>query len=258
MVNLPIAFYKSLTSQHSKEYGEISQDSLGKVTWMGGTYVTGVHKSDKNEGIVLGYRKGARSEVLYDSFDYGNSAIPMSILREAEIRPLFSGKKMEAISRIRYVDAQKTLLLCSERFWEKQGIRGGSSSTDEIIRMIAYPSDHAFCNPNTLGYSPEEYGVFVASYNVDQDAVRLGNTVPISRYRLINRLVEEVHGLPKGYLNSKVMAAKTVDWNRGMWTQGAFCYFLPGQKKDFLYVSTMPEYNNRVFFAGEHASTKNA
>jgi monoamine oxidase len=258
MVNLPIAFYKSLTSQHPKEYGELSQDSLGKVTWMGGTYVTGVHKSNKNEGIILAYRKGTGSEIMYDSFDYGISAVPMSVLREAEIRPLFSGKKMEAISRIRYVDAQKTLLLCSERFWEKQGIRGGSSSTDEIIRMISYSSDHAFCDLNTPGCSPEEPGVLVASYNIDQDAVRLGNTVSISRYRLINRLVEKVHGLPKGYLDSKVITAKTVDWNKEMWAQGAFCFFLPGQKKDFLFVSTMPEYNNRVFFAGEHASTKNA
>jgi monoamine oxidase len=33
--------------------------------------------------------------------------------------------------------------------------------------------------------------------------------------------------------------------------------FLPGQKSDFLYVSSTPEYDNRVFFAGEHTSTKN-
>jgi monoamine oxidase len=100
--------------------------------------------------------------------------------------------------------------------------------------------------------------VLLASYNFLQDAIRLGNAIPVLRSRLINRLVEEVHGLPEDYLRSKVLAAKTVDWNREMWAQGAFCYFLAGQKKDFLYVSTMPEYNNRVFFAGEHASTKNA
>lgn len=258
MINLPVAFYKSLTSQYPEEYADIPQGSLGKVTWMGGTYVTGVHKSDKNEGIVLTYRRGAGSELMYDSFDYGICAVPMSILREAEIKPLFSGRKMEAINRIRYVDAQKTLLLCSERFWEKQGIRGGASSTDKIIQMISYPSDHAFCDPGSKGCSPEEPGVFAASYNIDQDAVRLGNTIPMLRYRIIKRLVEEVHGLPRGYLNGRVIAAKTVDWNREMWALGGFCYFLPGQKKDFLYVSTTPEYNNRVFFAGEHASTKNA
>jgi monoamine oxidase len=258
MVNLPISFYRSLTSRYPKEYGDIPQGALGKVTWMGGSYVLGVHEANDNKGIVLAYRKGTVSEILYDSFDYAISAVPMSLLREAYIRPRFSGRKMEAISRIRYVDAQKTLLLCSERFWEKQGIKGGSSATDEIIQMIAYPSDHAFCNPDTTGCSPEDPGVLLASYNFLQDAIRLGNALPVIRFRLINRLVEEVHGLPEDYLRSRVLAAKTVDWNREMWAQGAFCYFLAGQKKDFLYVSTMPEYNNRVFFAGEHASTKNA
>ncbi len=258
MANLPVSFYRSLTSRYPREYGNISQDSLGKVTWMGGTYVTGVHESKDNKGIVLGYRRGTGAEIIYDSFDYGICAVPMSLLREANIKPLFSGRKMEAISRVRYVDAQKTLLLCSERFWERQGIRGGSSSTDEIIQMVSYPSDHAFCNPDKTGCSSEDPGVLLASYSILQDAIRLGNALPVIRYRIINRLVEEVHGLPEEYLSSRVMAAKTVDWNREMWAQGAFSYFLAGQKKDFLYVSTMPEYNNRVFFAGEHASTKNA
>lgn len=258
MAKLPFAFYKSLTSKDPGEYGGIPRESLGQVTWMGGAYVTGMHKSDRDGRLILGYRRGAGNKVTYDSFDYGICAVPMSILREAEIRPHFSGEKMNAINRIRYVDAQKTLYLCKERFWEKQGIKGGSSTTDEIIQMIGYPSDHSFCTPETAGCSPEEPGVLLASYNIDQDAVRLGNMLPIMRYRVINRLVGEIHGLPKGYLDDMILDSKTVDWNREMWAQGGFCYFLPGQKRDFLYVATLPEYDNRVFFAGEHVSTKNA
>lgn len=258
MVNLPYAFYRSLMSKNPGEYGDIPLEALGRVRWMGGTYVTGVHKSEKDGRIVLGYRRGIGEEIKYDSFDYGICAVPMSILREAEIRPRFSGAKMDAINRIRYVDAQKTLFLCSERFWERQGIKGGSSTTDEITQLTGYPSDYAFCTPNTKGCSPDEPGVLLASYNIDQDAVRLGNMVPIMRFRVIQRLLEEVHGLPRGYLDGKVLDSKTVNWNREMWAQGGFCYFLPGQKKDFLYVATQPEYDNRVFFAGEHVSTKNA
>jgi monoamine oxidase len=54
------------------------------------------------------------------------------------------------------------------------------------------------------------------------------------------------------------MSTKTVDWIKEPWFHGAFQVFLPGQKKNYLYAASIPEYNNRVFFAGEHASTKNA
>jgi monoamine oxidase len=45
-------------------------------------------------------------------------------------------------------------------------------------------------------------------------------------------------------------------WNTASNYLGALVCTLPGQKPLFSYIMRQPEYNNRVFFAGEHVSTK--
>lgn len=258
MVNLPLAFYKSLTSPNPVEYPNIPQDAIGKVNWKGGTLATGVYKSDVNGKVIISYTILPHTKESFETFDYVIFATPMSVLRGLTIRPLFNGEKMQAIKEIIYQDAQKTLFLCKERFWEKQGITGGMSITDKIIATIHYPQDHAYCMQNTAYCSPDEPGVLLASYNIDQDALRLGMELQEYRYAFIKKDVELVHGLPRGYLDNIVMDNKTVDWYKELWFYGAFQMFLPGQRESFLYTSSTPEYNNRVFFAGEHISPKNA
>lgn len=259
MVNLPLAFYKSLTSPNPVEYHDIPQDALGKVTWKGGFVVTGILKSDVDGKVTLRYRNVSALEDIFENFDYIICTIPFTTLRSMDIYPAFSSRKMQAIKEVSYRDAQKTFFLCRERFWEKQGIFSGSSYTDEIIGIISYPQDHAHCIQNAVNCSPDEPGVLMASYNIGEDAYALGNLVQPGQYLTIRSKVEKVHGLPRGYLdeNKIVIDSKTVDWVREPWFHGAFQMFLPGQKREFLYVSTIPEYNNRVFFAGEHTSTKN-
>ena len=55
-------------------------------------------------------------------------------------------------------------------------------------------------------------------------------------------------------LDSIVTTFKTQNWNTDPLFRGAFCYLTPEQKKIFSWPMTLPEYNNRVFFAGEHIS----
>lgn len=259
MVNLPISFYNSLTSPNPAEYHGIPQDALGKVTWKGGFIVNGIMRSGKDGKVTLRFRREAVLEDIFEDFDYVICSLPLPMLRQMDIFPFFSQSKMQAIRETYYQDAQKTLFLCRERFWEKQGIFGGSSFTDEIINVITYPQDHARCTQNAANCSPYEPGVLIASYNIGEDAFALGNFDPISQYQVIRSKVEKVHGLPRWYLdkNNIVMGVKTIDWVREPRFAGAFQMFLPGQKKEFLYVSSTPEYDNRVFFAGEHTASKN-
>jgi monoamine oxidase len=77
-----------------------------------------------------------------------------------------------------------------------------------------------------------------------------------ARYDLIRQNVEEVHGLPRGFLTSFVEQYKMVHWNSEPLHRGALTYTLPQQKKLFAYELQQPEYNNRMYFAGEHVSTK--
>lgn len=277
-VNLPLAFYNSLLSTSPAEYSNIPIDRLGKITWKKGEQVTGIYYCDSNDEVVLKHINQYLDERL-DHFDYVICAIPFSSLRTIETNPLFSNRKLQAIREVNYTAAQKTLFLCNNRFWEAGGpnreIVGGGSYTDLPISTIWYPSDHAQCllknSPNiqvchrespltawTLNpkCSPEDPGVLLASYNIDLDAIRIGSLSDNLRFEIIKRQVEAVHGLSDRYLDTVVEDFKTVQWNLEQPFYGAFSALLPEQKNIFLYSMTQPEYNNRLFFAGEHISAK--
>lgn len=293
MATLPLAFYESF--QNAVAWPDIPADLAGSVRWKRGCCVVGIYR-DEDGGVVLAYRDGDGSERLFDSYDYVVCAIPFSTLRTVDISPLFSGRKMQAIREVSYINAQKTVMLCKDRFWERQGIFGGSSYTDLPISQIYYPSDgsSAFSRPpigrpnasaaapsdrlsafsnafggksgnhDSYGYhegSNKEMpganpGVLLASYNFSQDAVRLANMEPSLLFREIKREVEEVHGLRVGDLDGIAAGYKTVNWDEEPWFRGALCMYSPGQKRLFSMASIAPEYDGRVFFAGEHVSAK--
>lgn len=257
MVNLPMAFYNSLISPNPSEYPGIPQGSLGKVNLRMGFAVMGIYKSGTDSKVTLSYLNVSEpSREYHENFDYVICTLPFTTLRLIQIQPDFSSAKMQAIRSVIYDDAFKVLLLCRERFWENQGIFGGSSSTDSVIQTILYPQDQAYCMQNTAS-CPESRPGILEVYNIGQDAVRLGNVIPSIQYFRIAREVEKVHGLKRGYLDSLVTDVKTIDWAGEPWFHGAFQSFLPGQMKAFRYVATTPEYDNRVFFAGDYAASKN-
>ncbi|WP_187296330.1 flavin monoamine oxidase family protein [Tepidibacter mesophilus] len=275
MVNLPLAFYKSLISKKPNEYEKISNNDLGKVTWKAGNLVTTISRLETGNKVVLNYKNKNSKEYLQETFDYVICTIPFSSLRNVNINPLFSPMKMQSIKEVNYTNSQKTFFLCNKRFWEEQGIIGGGSYTDLPITSIWYPSDHAKCIPDDnrkscfgestfdnwsirRNCSPDDPGVLLASYNFSQDAVRLGNLSERLHFKEVKEQVEAVHGLEKCYLDSVVKDYKTIQWYEEENFYGAFAYFFPEQKRIFSYAMVKPEYNNRVFFAGEHTSATHA
>lgn len=259
MVNLPLSMYKSLMSENPKEYPRLYSKDLGRITWKDASSVTGISQSQDNNKIILKYKNKHLDDILKESFDYVICTIPFSSLRTVDITPQFSVKKMQAIREVNYAASQRTIFLCNKRFWEEGGpserILGGGSYTDLPIISIWYPSDHAALNGEDRSNEP---GVLVPSYNFTQDAIRLGNLDDKRRIEEIKRQVEAVHGLSEGYLDSIVEDFKTIEWNEEPNFYGGFCYFMPQQKRLFSYVVTQPEYNGRVFFAGEHTSANHA
>lgn len=258
--NLPLAFYNSLISKEPVEYDHISTNNLGEVLFKLGYYVNGIYKTEDSEKVILKYRKKQSTQDLLEVFDYVICAIPYTTLREVEIKPLFSNRKMQAIREFSYLDAGRALLLCKKRFWEEDKeygrIVGGISYTDLPIQAIFYPSDHAYCS-ETDNCSPEDMGVLII-YNFNQDSIRIGNMSKERAIELVKRNVEEVHGLPEGYLDSIVVDYKLLHWNTQEWFKGAVSMGSPDQKSIFSYDMLLPEYNNRVFFAGEHTSATHA
>lgn len=261
IVNLPYAFIQSFLTDNPPQYGNIPASRLGRVTYNPGQNVTGIYQPAPDNKVILEYYNRYNFRKTADIFDYVICAIPYSTLREVEIKPYFSNLKMQAILEFNYVDSQKTLFMCNNRFWEQDTdygrMVGGFSQTDLPIQYIFYPGDHVLC-PGVSSCSPDEPGVLVASYNYNLNATRVGNMEERLRYELVKKNVEEVHGLPRGFLNSIVEDHKTVVWNNQPTIRGAFAQTLPGQKALFAYEMLKPEFNQRVYFAGEHISTKHA
>ena len=278
MVKLPEAFLKSLLSSRPKEYLPcIAPSELGKIHFKQGYQVTGLSQYSNGDTVAVEYTRLKDDKSSHEFFDYVVCTIPFSNLRLVDLKPQFSTSKMQAIKTITYVSAQKTLLLFNYRFWEAGGsnqrIVGGSSTTDQVINTIWYPSNHASyceqqeylkrigifespaCMWDLMPYaSLNSPGVLLASYNWTQDAIRLGNFIEPLAIDIVERQIEEVHGLPKGSIDYMVVDSKRHHWNRYPWSLGAFAFYNPGQKTLFSKVVTEPEYNNRVFFAGEHIS----
>ena len=179
-------------------------------------------------------------------------------MRTVDINPLFSGIKMRAIREVNYTPAQKSMILCRERFWEKEGIFGGGSMTDLPVSSIWYPSDHAQYLNNPYAVSPENLwkrpGVMLASYNTNLDSTRLYNQPEDAMLEDIKKELSQVHGLPLNYMDSVMQGFKSVNWNQLPSFRGALSYFAPEQKEIFSYGMGLPEYEGRVFFAGEHIS----
>lgn len=268
--NLPMSFYQSLMSNAPRDYSSIPKESIGRVKWNSGTWVKSINYSPQKGKVTLGYGDRYCNNNGFEDFDYVVCTIPYSTLRNVRVNPLFSTMKMQAIKEVGYSTAQKTLFLCKNRFWEKQGIVGGGSYTDLPISSIWYPSDHAMpvCNPDdkkacccdvpidnwTLkpGASPNTPGVLTASYNFTQDAIRLGNMNTKRMLRDIKDQVSEVHGLSSNYMDSIVTDSKSIQWSNEEAFKGAFCYFNPEQRKLFAYEMSIPEYDGKLVFAGEH------
>ena len=196
---------------------------------------------------------------MTQDFDYVVCAIPFSTLRAVDIDPLFSNIKMRAIREVNYTPAQKSMILCKARFWEKDGIIGGGSFTDLPLSSIWYPSDHVqyLNHPNgfdQLGRLSNEPGVLLPTYNFNLDTTRLSNQPEESMFAQIRKEITEVHGLTPQYIDNIAQSFKTVNWDHEPTIRGALSFFSPEQKKIFSYGMTLPEYDGRVFFAGEHIS----
>jgi monoamine oxidase len=268
-INLPNALFKALKDEIPGVYGNVSQSELGNINFRMHTAVDGIYDKGNNQGITLEIRDTDTNQCGYEEYDYIVCAIPFTSLRRVKIKPHFSVRKMQAIRELNYETGQKTFLFMKDRFWEKgeenERIVGGRSSTDLPIISIYYPSDHAMpvrnkVNSWTLrpGVSPEEPGVLLASYNLGEDSERLGNEECPLRIMGGKSQVEQAHGLPCGFIDEKLISWASLLWHHVPYIWSCSSLGKPEDKLLFSYSVTLPEMNDRVFFAGEHVSQKHA
>lgn len=267
MINLPLSFYMALCDEIPGVFGSISKEELGRIEFRMQCPVDGIYSSPDGYGVVLEYRMGEKFEPLFDRFDYCICAIPFTSLRRINIKPLFGVIKMQAIKEMNYESGQKTLLYLKDRFWEmgpfNVRIVGGSTATDLSEIAVFYPSDHAMAVPGKMntwdlrpGASPFEPGVLIASYNWAMDDLRLGERYDSLKIYDIKRDIERIHGLPYRYIDEKLLDVRSQLWSKVQYIWGGGCLTKPEDKIHFSYVVTLPEMDNKIFFAGEHISQK--
>jgi monoamine oxidase len=135
-----------------------------------------------------------------------------------------------------------------QRFWElEDGIYGGGTYIDLPIGMSYYPSDNAEARDEIVA---RRRGVLLASYTWGMPARRLAALSASQRSDLVIHNLAQVH--PQLLKARMVEEVVSWCWDKNPYSQGAFCWFSPGQHEQLYQYLIQPE--GRVFFAGEHAS----
>lgn len=245
----------------------LSELIIGQVEILLKTPVRAIHNRSGSIQLVLEQADG----LTRVDADIVICTIPFPVLRRIELSGL-SAAKNAAIRNLSYASATKVLLSCNERFWERAGVVGGGSQSDQINRQIYYPSDNYVPEPvesvSQLRTVAAQYrirtahgsestvsqatspGVLVGSYCWGADARRVAALPPEQRVAAVVRCVGEVHPeiLEPGMLKDGAAMA----WGTYEWAGAAFSFLEPGDLERYYFAAKKPQ--GRLFFAGEHCS----
>jgi len=182
-----------------------------------------------SDEVRVTFNERGKSEMLRG--DYLICAIPFTMLRKIEVLPKFSAEKMQVIENLQYDSASRVLLQTKRRFWSEKNLNGFASG--EEFAEIWH---------STFGQSGTR-GV-LQSYLRGFFSLALTKLAPDERIEFtlksLEKLFPEIRtNYEKGY---------TKCWSEDAWFLGAWAHPLGKQAE----IITRPE--NRVFFAGEHAS----
>ncbi|EGW15000.1 L-amino-acid oxidase [Cricetulus griseus] len=149
-------------------------------------------------------------------------------------------RKQDALRSVHYNSATKVILACTQRFWERDGIFSGKSSTDRPSRFIYYPN-HIF---------PNGVGVILASYTLDDDSTFF---TALDHTRVVDIVLDDlaaIHNRNKEELRALCPYFSVKSWSQDPYSMGGFAFFTPYQYVD--YAQELSKLEGLVFFAGEH------
>ncbi|XP_074479430.1 L-amino-acid oxidase-like isoform X3 [Sebastes fasciatus] len=218
-------------------------DELGVPILLNST-VKRISQSDK--GVIVSYKKGQQSSLTYLTADIVLVTTTTKAALFMDFDPALPIKKMEALRATHYDSSTKILLTFSERFWEKDGIRGGKSITDGPSRYIYYPS-HSFPTNKNIG-------VLLASYTWSDDSLLFLGASDEDLKELALRDLEKIHN--NKTLTSLCTGVVVKKWSMDPYSLGAFALFTPYQH--LKYAKELFRSEGRVHFAGEHTAFPHA
>ncbi|XP_042344547.1 L-amino-acid oxidase-like [Plectropomus leopardus] len=203
------------------------------------------HISHSDSGVIVSYQTGQQSSLT----DLFADAVLVTTTAKAALYidfvPPFPIKKLEALRGVHYDSSTKIILTFSEKFWERDGIRGGKSITDGPSRFIYYPS-HSFP-------ANESIGVLLASYTWSDESLLFLGVSDEDLKELTLRDLVKIHGEHVRSLCTGVVVKR---WAADPHSLGAFALFTPYQSSE--YAKELFRNEGRVHFAGEHTALPHA
>uniref|UniRef100_A0A3B3VA98 Amine oxidase n=1 Tax=Poecilia latipinna TaxID=48699 RepID=A0A3B3VA98_9TELE len=201
--------------------------------------------SRSNGGVTVSYQADRESSLRHVDADAVLVTTTTKAALYVDFDPPLSVQKMDALRSVHYDSSTKILLTFSQRFWEKDGIRGGKSITDRPTRFIYYPS-HGFPGNDSIG-------VLLASYTWSDDSLLFLGASDEELKELALRDLVLLHGDRIRSLCTGVLVKK---WSQDPFSHGAFALFTPYQHLE--YAAELFRSEGRVHFAGEHTAFSHA
>ncbi|XP_066462857.1 L-amino-acid oxidase-like [Eleutherodactylus coqui] len=197
----------------------------------------------RHKSVIVHYRKSNSSVLTSISADYAIITTTAKAARRIDFSPPLSNQKYNALSFVHYASATKIHLSCNERFWEKDGIVGGTSITDRPSRNIYYPSRN----------STNGRGVILGAYVLEDDSLFFASLSDEDCVDIVLKDLSIIHRIPKEELKKLCPKYVVKKWSLDPYSMGAFAYFTPYQLGDMYEDLSKPE--GRIYFAGEHVSS---
>ncbi|MBN3326093.1 OXLA oxidase, partial [Atractosteus spatula] len=194
-------------------------------------------------GIWVAYRDKTDNSVKTTSGDYLLFTGTAKATLNVRFNPPLPLRKREALRNVHYDSSTKIFLVFKERFWEKEGIRGGKSITDRPSRFIYYMNE-AF---------ESGVGVVLASYTWSDEATFFLGMSDEDCQELALSDLAAIHGEGIRDLYEGGVVKK---WILDEYSLGAFVLFTPFQLTDYYQDLFKPF--ERVYFAGEHTALPHA
>jgi monoamine oxidase len=169
--------------------------------------------------------------------DYAILAVPATLLRRMPITPALPAQQHDAISRLQYGRATKSLLQFSSRFWRATG------------RPRAFGSPLPF---GTIWEANEEQPGRSGILGLLAGGGASDATQAIVAKYGVRGLAGALDWL--GAQNSELTAARQVVWEHDPYARGGYAYFDPAFDPSLRAWLARPA--GRLFFAGEHTSLK--
>jgi monoamine oxidase len=177
---------------------------------------------------------GRRTEIRAD---FVIVTVPAPLAAEIEYAPALPAQQRDAFARLRYGRATKTLLQFDRHEW-RRGKRPRACATDLAIGAIWDGSEEQRGQRGILallaGGSASDATKTLLAAGGPEELVRQLSFFGVHRARLI--------------------ASRTVCWEEDPWARGAYAFFDASFPPSSRRLLALPW--KRVFFAGEHTSTK--